>query len=303
VSHFPNKRLIVNADDFGMTAGVNHAVAEVCRKGIVTSTSLMATGLAFEPALELARHERLNVGCHVVLLQGTPLLPPRAVPGLVSCGRDGQCVFRRGLGEFIGAATTGHLPAEEVAREATAQIRKLQQAGIAVTHVDTHKHAHVFPEVFRPLMRAAHACGVRAMRNPFEPPQAMRWGEVLLRPALWARYLPVRMLRVFAAEFRHQAWWHGIAIPDGTLGITLTGYLNEASLMELLRRVPDGTWELCCHPAYEDAHWQTLGPKLGSGERERELLCSPALRQQVERMGIELISYAELAQETRKAAA
>ena len=297
------KRLIVNADDFGMTAGVNRAVVEACQHGIVTSTSLMATGLACEPGLELARQAGLSVGCHVVLLEGRPLLPPQAVPSLVTCGRDGQRVFRRGLGEFIGAATTGHLPAQEMAREATAQIRKLQQAGIAVTHVDTHKHVHVFPEVFRPLMRAARACGVRALRNPFEPPQAMRWGEVLWRPSLWLRYLPVRTLRVFAAEFRHYAAWHGMATPDGTLGITLTGFLNEASLMELLRRVPDGTWELCCHPAYEDAPWKALGPKPGSGERERELFSSAALRKHVENLGIELMSYADLGQETRRAAA
>jgi predicted glycoside hydrolase/deacetylase ChbG (UPF0249 family) len=207
------------------------------------------------------------------------------------------------LGEFIRAATTGRLPAEEIAREATAQIRKVQRAGIAVSHVDSHKHAHVFPEIFRPLMRAAAACGIRAMRNPFEPTHAMRWGEVLFRPALWSRYLPVRTLRVFATEFQYYAGCNGIATPDGTIGITLTGFLNEKLLLELLQRVPEGTWELCCHPAYEDAQWRALGPRPGSGQRELELFASPAVRKRVEAMGIELISYADLEQETRRAAA
>jgi chitin disaccharide deacetylase len=85
------------------------------------------------------------------------------------------------------------------------------------------------------------------------------------------------------------------------VGITLTGFLNQALLLELLRRVPDGTWELCCHPAYEDAEWR--GPRAGSGLRELELFSSPAVRRRVEAMGIELMSYAELGQEKRRAAA
>jgi hopanoid biosynthesis associated protein HpnK len=297
------KRLIVNADDFGMTAGVNRAVAEAHQHGVVTSTSLMASGAAFQPALEMGAQHAFSVGCHVVLLEGSPLLPAEQIPRLAIREADGSCRFRRSLGEFIRAATTGHLPAEEIAREAAAQITRIQRAGIAVSHVDTHKHAHVFPEVFRPLMRAAAACGVRAMRNPFEPPQAMRWAEVLFRPALWSRYLPVRTLRVFAAEFRHQAAWHGITTTDGTIGITLTGFLNEELLLELLCRLPDGTWELCCHPAYEDAQWLALGPRPGSGHRELQLLASPALRRRIEVMGIELISYADVEHGAQKAAA
>lgn len=297
------KQLIVNADDFGMTAGVNRAVAQARNHGIVTSTSLMATGAAFDAAVDIAARLQLSVGCHVILLEGSPLLPAVDIPRIAVEGPDGTSQFRRGLGEFVRAATTGRLPEEEIAREAAAQIRKLQRAGIDVSHVDTHKHTHVFPEVFRPLMRAAVACGVRAIRNPFEPPRTMGWGDVLFRPVLWARYVPVRMLRIFAAEFAHQAAFHGLATPAGTLGITLTGHLNEDLLLHLLRRVPDGTWELCCHPAYEDAEWHAMGPRPGAGARELALFASPALRAYVERLGIELISYAEIQPEIRSAAA
>jgi predicted glycoside hydrolase/deacetylase ChbG (UPF0249 family) len=297
------KRLIVNADDFGMTPGVNRAVVEAHRHGMVTSASLMAAGDDFEEAVELAGRYDISVGCHVVLLEGSPLLPPHQIPRLAVGDAEGRSRFQRSLGEFIRAATTGHLPGEEIAREATAQIQRIRNAGIHVTHVDTHKHAHVFPEVFRPLMRAAVACGVGAMRNPFEPPQTMRWGEVLFRPALWSRYLPVRTLRIFAAEFQRQAAWHGLRTPDGTIGITLTGYLNKPLLLELLRRVPEGTWELCCHPAYEDARWHALGPRPGAGQRELELFASAELRRCAESLGIELISYAELEPVTQSAAA
>lgn len=297
------KRLIINADDFGMTAGVNRAVIEAHEHGIVTSTSLMATGAAFAQAVALSQSSRLSLGCHVVLLEGSPLLPAQRNPRLVSIGPGGRSAFRRRLGEFICAAATGNLPAEEILREATAQIRTLQQAGVSVSHLDTHKHAHVFPEVFRPLMRAAAACGVRALRNPFEPTQATPWREALSRPALWARFLPVRTLRVFAAEFRYCAAARGLLTTDGTIGITLTGRLDEPTLLELLRRLPEGTWELCCHPAYEDAQWRALGPRPGSGARELELLASPSLRRHIEAMGVELISYSELIEEKKFAAA
>ncbi len=288
------KRLIVNADDFGMTGGVNRAVIDAHTHGMVTSMSMMATGSAVDDAVSIAATNGLGVGCHIVLLEGTPLLPPESIPSLAIRDGDGVPRFRRRLGEFIRAATLGHLPGEEIRREATAQIEKLQRAGIRLTHADTHKHAHVFPEVFRPLMKALSARGVPAMRNPFEPVEIMKWAEVLFRPALWSRYLPVRTLRIFAEEFRRQAAWHGIATPDGTIGITLTGFLNSDLLLELLRRLPEGTWELCCHPAYEDAQWHALGPRPGSGQRELELFASADLRQAAQSMGIELISYAEL---------
>jgi predicted glycoside hydrolase/deacetylase ChbG (UPF0249 family) len=134
-----------------------------------------------------------------------------------------------------------------------AQIRRLQAAGITVSHLDTHKHSHVFPEVFRPLLRVASALGVPAIRNPYEPPEAVRFSDVLPHPGLWPRWLPVRAVRVFAAEFRHCVRAEGLVTTDGTIGITLTGFLDQQRLARLLEGLPEGTWELLCHPAYEDA--------------------------------------------------
>src|ERR1051325_5584813 len=139
------KRLIVNADDFGMTSGVNRAVIDAHTLGMVTSTSLMATGDAFDAAVTVAAMQEISIGCHIVLLEGAPLLPPESIPSLATRNGDGSPCFRRRLGEFIRAATLGLLPGEEIKREATAQIEKLQRAGIHLTHADTHKHAHVFP--------------------------------------------------------------------------------------------------------------------------------------------------------------
>jgi len=298
------KRLIVNADDFGMTAGVNRAISEAHRRGIVTSTTLMASGAAFDEAVAAAAVQpSLAVGCHVALVGGSPVLPACDIPRLALVDAGGQTRFRRGFAQFIRATLSNQVPAREIEREATAQIRRVQAAGIALTHLDTHKHTHVFPEVFRPLLRVASALRVPVVRSPYEPPEAARFTDILPRAGLWMRWLPVRALRLFAAEFRRQARAEGVATTDGTIGITLTGFLDQRWLELLLERLPEGTWELLCHPAYEDAAWRAWGPRPGAGETELRILTSEATRRSVERLGIELISYRDLARESRTAAA
>lgn len=299
-----SKRLIVNADDFGMTPGVNRAVVEARQAGALTSTTLMATGAAFDEAVSLAAAVKtIDVGCHVVLLEGSPLLPASEIPSLAVKGADGVTRFRRGFGTFIQAALAGKLHGEDIYREARAQILHLRAAGIDVRHVDTHKHAHVFPAVFRPLLRAALDCGIPAVRNPFEPMCAMSWQRLRRRRDLWSRYLPVRMLRAFSDQFVSECRNLGIATPQGTFGITLTGYADESSFLELLDRVPDGNWELLCHPAYEDELWLQLGPRPGSGKRELELLLSPHVASAIHDNGILLTSYSDLYAGARAAVA
>ncbi|MGH9524686.1 MAG: carbohydrate deacetylase [Terriglobales bacterium] len=299
-----SKRLIINADDFGMTMGVNRAVVEARQSGVLTSTTLMATGAAYEEAVQLAAQVKtLDVGCHVVLLEGSPLLPAAEIPSLAVKGVDGVTRFRRGFGAFIQAAIAGKLRGEDIYREARAQILHLRAAGVDVQHLDTHKHAHVFPAVFRPLLRAALDCGVAAVRNPFEPMCAMSWHRLRHRRDLWSRYLPVRMLHAFSDQFAAECQNLGIATPQGTFGITLTGYADEPSFIELLDRIPDGNWELLCHPAYEDELWLKLGPRPGSGMRELELLLSPHVSATVRDNGIMLASYAEVFAGSRAAVA
>ena len=134
------RRLIVNADDFGFTSGVNRAIVEAHTHGVVTSSTLMANGKAFAEATDLAqRTPGLSIGCHVVLIDGEPVLPPDQIPTLTSSLR-----FRDGLKQFAARSLAGRMSAEEIAAEAAAQIREIQSTGISVSHVDTHKHTHVF---------------------------------------------------------------------------------------------------------------------------------------------------------------
>jgi hopanoid biosynthesis associated protein HpnK len=285
------RRLIVNADDFGYTSGVNRAVAETHRARIVTSATLMATGAAFDDAVRIAHsNPGLSVGCHIVLLDGSPLLPASQIPGLITQGK--LPAFRQGWGGFSAAALRGALAAQHIEAEATAQIRKLQQAGIRVSHVDTHKHVHIFPQVLQPVLSAAKACNVDAIRNPFEPARLSLLSQDI---RLWRRWLGVGLLNAFAGSFRRTVRNAGMISPKGTLGIIATGKLNERLLRSLIEHMPQGTWELVCHPGYDDAQLRGLRTKLlESRQKELQILTCPDLPQWLTNQGVDLISYCDL---------
>jgi len=153
------RRLIINADDFGLTSGVNRAIKAAHDAGIVSSATLMASGRQLDHAVQVARDSpKLSVGCHVVLVDGTPISDPRDIPSLMD--RTDATRFRQSLSSFASSALAGRIDPAHVEAEATAQIRRLQAAGIKVSHLDTHKHSHVFPAVFMPLLGAARKCGI-----------------------------------------------------------------------------------------------------------------------------------------------
>lgn len=290
------RRLIINADDFGLTAGVNRGIVEAHEHGVVTSATLMANGPAFEEAIALAQSRpRLGVGCHVVLVDGAPLLNKTDVVSLLDPGSDssGGPHFREGISRFGALALMGRLAADEIEAEATAQIRKLQSAGIPVTHLDSHKHTHLFPHVLRPLLRAAAKCGVRAIRNPFERIQG---SQLAASPSLWKRWAEIGLLRSLARQFREAVQQSGVSTPDGTLAIVATGSLNERLLRLMVENLPDGTWELVCHPGYNDADLQEVRTRLReSRERELRILTSSSTRDLLAANGVEVVSFRDLA--------
>ena len=286
------RRLIVNADDFGFTAGINRGIVESHTRGIVTSCTLMANGRAFDDAVRLAKSfPRLSVGCHVVLIDGEPVLDAKQLPSLTSSSAQ----FRDGVMSFAARALAGRLDPAEIEAEASAQIRKLQAAGVRVSHLDTHKHTHVFPAVLRPLLRAARACCVRAIRNPFGPRKPLRSSELLKRPSLWTRYAEVRILRALASKFRDTATGEGFVTPDGTLGIVVTGTLDEKLFRGIAAIIPEGTWEFVCHPGYNDDDLKSARTRLrASRETELRILTMPQARELLSQQGIDLISYRSL---------
>lgn len=287
--------MIINADDFGFTAGINRAIVEAHSHGVVTSSTLMANGSAFSDAVQLARTvPQLSVGCHIVLIDGEPLLDPKAVSSLLDPD-TGARRFRDGIGSFAVRALAGRFDPGEIEAEAAEQIRKLQAAGIAVSHLDTHKHTHLFPGVLRPLLRAGAACGVRAVRNPFGPRRPLRSSQLLSRPGIWTRYAEMRVLRGLAGRFREAVKKEGFATPDGTLGVEVTGVLDETLFRGIATTIPEGTWEFVCHPGYNDADLKAAKTRLReSRETELRALTLPEARSTLSQAGIGLISYRDL---------
>ena len=285
------RRLIVNADDFGLTSGVNRAIFEGNRSGIVTSATLMANARATDAAIDLAKVQpSLKIGCHVVLIDGVPL--SENLPSLTA---ENSQAFRSSLKQFAIAAVRKQIAADEVQREVEAQIRKIQSRGIMLTHLDSHKHTHMFPHILRPLLRAAKACGIRAVRNPFEPLRCWPAGMVLGAPKLWLRSAGVMAFQMFAAEFRRALKEQGMVSTDGTVGIAVTGLLDQQRLLRILEALPDGTWELVCHPGYSDSDLQAAGTRLTqSREIELSALTSAETKKALADRDIKLISYADL---------
>ena len=283
-------RLIFNADDFGLTRGINRAIAELAAAGALTSATLMANGPAFDDAVAIAHaHPSLGIGCHIVLVDGTPISSPELIPSLLGPDRT----LRTSLHAFATALFLRRISAEDVEREAIAQIRKLQSAGLTVTHVDTHKHAHLFPIIARPLLRAAEQCGIHAIRNPFEPAWSLALHQGDAKRRLAIRFMAAMHSR-FAAmpQIRNGS----IRTTDGTVAISATGVLDSQTLARILAALPDsGTYELCCHPGYNDSDLDRITTRLRAHrEIERDALLAEVPRLGTGPARAQLINFNDL---------
>jgi len=281
-------RLIINADDFGLTSGVNRAVAELHQAGLLSSATLMARAQATADAIEISvATPSLGVGCHVVLVDGEPVLSPQSeIPNLADpiTGR-----FRPSLIPFLGAVhrywprIAASPMNNEIEAETAAQIALLQSRGIRLTHIDTHKHVHMFPAVLQPVLRAARAAGIRSVRNPFEP----GWSLLATQGAPRLRRVQVSLLRRLQSSFHRIVAEEGFTTTDGAIGVLATGSLDAATVASLLRQLPSGTWELVTHPGYNDADLAHVHTRL-CASRDTERLALEQLRQFPQ---IELVSF------------
>jgi len=286
-------RLIINADDFGLTPGVNRAIAELHQAGVLTSATLMATGPAFDDAVAVARaNPTLGVGCHIALTDGVPVSPPEEIPTLI--GPDGK-TFRPSLIDFLQALLRGNISEEEITREATAQIQKLQRAGIHITHLDTHKHTHLFPGVARPLLGLAERYNIAAIRQPFEQPWSLALGH-----GNRTRRILVKVFARLKASFERQPQIRNgrVQTTDGTIGISATGSLYGETLREILNAMPaEGTFELVCHPGYNDRDLDRITTRLRAHrDVERNALLTELPRAALNPNAPQLINYGDLAE-------
>jgi chitin disaccharide deacetylase len=247
------RRLIINADDFGFTRDVNAGIAHAHRAGILTSTTLMANGEAFEDAVRLAKETpTLDIGAHLVLVQGNSLLDGRPLP--LGPRQLLPVLARRGLNVYA---------------ELKAQIQKIVSAGLKISHLDSHKHTHLVPGVFRTVVKLADEFGIAWVRLPLDT-----------------------NFRFANRYYRRFATGKNVRMTDHFLGFRLTGSLTEATFIAALEKLESGTTEFMCHPGCLGDELKQARTRLKESRlRELEALTSPRVRKLISERGIELTPF------------
>ena len=264
------KFLIITADDFGLHEAINSAVERAAREGVLTTTSLMVGAPAAADAVRRARDlAGLSVGLHLVLADGWSVLPPRSIPALVDAhSRFGNNMVRDGVRFFALPAVRRQLEAEM-----RAQFQAFADTGLPLDHVNAHKHFHLHPTLLEMLLRIGSEFGVPAVRLPREPTWvARRTAGAIAGPAvagLLSPWLAIMRRRLRAAGLEHN---------DYIFGMSDSGSMDEARLLEILGRLPDGVTEIYLHPAVESGAAIAASMRGYRHADELAALVSPAVR-------------------------
>lgn len=270
----PGRLLAVNADDFGFTPDVNEGIVEAHRGGILTSTTLMANGAAFEDAVRRSREcPTLDIGVHFVLVGGMSVAGGGRLPASVASLT--AAILRRRI---------------DVAGELRAQMEKILEAGVRPTHLDTHKHTHLLPPVLEAVARLGQEYGVRWIRRPVDLPMTGPAAEAPLAVRMAGRGMAAlrgRFHRVLAA--------HGCRTTDWFAGFRMTGRFGPESLIHLLRGLPEGVTEFMTHPGRCGPELQSAKTRLKeSRAAELAALTDTRVLETMKAEGIRLVSFAQL---------
>jgi hopanoid biosynthesis associated protein HpnK len=276
-------KLLVHADDFGLSEEVNEGILRAHSDGILTSTSIMANGAAFEHAVGIARATpSLDVGIHFTLIEERPVLDPREIPSLV--GKDGR--FHPHITTLAKRYLQGKVCPDEVRRELAAQIRKIRSHGISISHADSHQHAHMLPAILRATLDLANEHDIPHIRFPREKMRAYMFRD----PGYVLRLAQLIALGMFC----HLGRSKDVSCTDHFVGFFHGGRLGKKQLETLLQHLPpSGTCELMCHPGLDSRstkynHWDYRWSDELQALLDRDI--GDALR----RRGIDLISYRHL---------
>jgi hopanoid biosynthesis associated protein HpnK len=282
-SHAP-RQLIVCADDFGSDVAVNEAVEAAHRDGILTCASLMVAGAAAADAVTRARRlPRLRVGLHLMLVEGDPVLRPEQLgPLLGHDGRFDSNQIRAGLRYFFQPGMRRRLAAE-----IEAQFAAFRATGLALDHVNAHKHMHVHPTVARLILEIGRAYGIRAVRLPAEP------AAILRRAVPGERHrVPTFPPAVFALRRRLRR--AGLVTNDHTFGMAWSGNMVEERVMALLPHLPAGITEMYFHPATRETRALVSAMPTYRFIEELRALLSAAVRRRIAELGISLAAYGDV---------
>lgn len=275
------KTLVINADDFGFAPGVNRGIVEAHRRGTLSSTSMLVNTPSFAEAAVLARETpALGVGLHFNLVSGRPLTD---VPTLA----DPRTGHFHSLAALARRAFVGRVSAEDVRRECDAQLAALSRAGIAITHLDSHRHAHALPGVLPAVLASARAARIRIVRKPLDQPTA----DAVASAKMLALHASWRVAsRTLGAEDREL-----LRGAPSFRGIALQGARDvERRLLAQLDHLPAGATEIMLHPGYDDETLAAQDPYRAERERELAALQSPLVAERLERSDIRLVTFAAL---------
>ena len=266
------RTLLVNADDFGFTHDVNSGIVEAHVSGILTATTLMANGAAFDDAVRLSgEHPSLDVGCHLVLIGGDSLITGKAFPSTVR--QLLQAIALKRIDPF---------------RELKAQIERIVQAGLHPVHMDTHKHTHLFPPVLDAVARLSSEFGIRWIRRPFDfpmEPGGLPRSKRLISAAFHT--VRPRLQRVLRA--------HGCRSTDHFAGFSMTGRFGAQEVVSLIRALPEGSTEFMVHPGHCTDELRAARTRLKeSRAAELAALVAPEVKEALKESGVGLSSYREL---------
>jgi chitin disaccharide deacetylase len=283
----PRRQLIVCADDFGCDVAVNEAVEIAHRDGILSTASLMVAAPAATDAVERARRlPDLRVGLHLVLIDGAPMLPPGELRGLVrsSDGRFHDDEIRAGFCWFLIPGLRRRLAAE-----IRAQFEAFRATGLALDHVNAHKHMHVHPTVARLVVKIGREFGMPAVRLPQEP------SRVLHRAFPGERRQPrAAIFGSAVAALQRRLRRAGLASNDFTFGIAWSGRMTEERLLGLLPHLPGGVSEIYCHPATRETRALLAAAPGYRHIDELGALLSARVRRRIAELGIGLVGYRDL---------
>jgi hopanoid biosynthesis associated protein HpnK len=275
------RKLIVTADDFGAALEVNEAVERAHKDGVLSAASLMVSGVAADDAVRRAKAmPSLRVGLHLVLVDGKPVLPAATVPDLV----DGAGNFRTDMARAGTAMFFLPKVRAQLAREIEAQFAAFAATGLALDHVNAHKHFHLHPTIAALIVTIGKAYGVKGARVPLEP-QA-----ILARIEKHRASGTVALTAPFARRLRRRFAREGLAAPDQVFGLAWSGSMTQARLKGLIAHLPEGLSEIYMHPA--------TGPYPGSAPgyhyaQELAALTDPALRTQIAARDIRVGGYGD----------
>jgi chitin disaccharide deacetylase len=279
------KSLIVNADDFGLTSGVNRAVIEGHTRGIITSTTIMANMAAFDEAIRMAKdHPTLGMGLHLNITQGMPVAGAARVRSLT----DSRGEFLDTLA-LLHRILTGNLRIEELEVEIRAQIEKVINTGLHLTHIDSHKHSHAIPQVCDALIKTIGDYGIYAIRLPREKVGFNGGVHSIKRFTQSIGALSLAQLCRVSVERMRKA---KIRTTDAFFGVAQTGFWTNKWMMKFIEGLPEGVSELMCHPGYDDEELKNVKTRLrGSRMAELKLLTDPEIIEKIRESQVRLTSW------------